>query len=169
MSKLLDDKQLWLQRLKQTLSLLTTFYISYLFLHFVILELTPIENTLVIVAIIWAGHIFLNSVTIAIMKKQTCGDLIFRLEYNLLKETHSSKIALQLFVRSLFTSNVLYLLICLNIQLKFSMGILLGSLCLGVFLLTFTFKRQEFQPLNLFDWASGTKAIKLQKEVSLEK
>lgn len=159
MSNLIDSKPLWRQRLKQTLSLLTTFYISYLFLHFVILELTPIENTLVIVTIIWAGHILLNSVTIAIMKKQTCGDLLFRVKYNSLKETSTSKAALQLLIRSLLTTGLLYLLICLNIQLKFSMGVFFSSLCLGFFLLVFPLKRQAPQTLNVFDWLSGTRAL----------
>lgn len=159
MSNLIDSRPLWRQRLKHTLSLLTTFYISYLFLHFVILELTTIENTLVIVAIIWAGHISLNSVTIAIMKKQACGDLLYRVKYNSLKETSDSKAALQLLIRSLLTTSLLYLLIYLNVQLKFYMGVFFSSLCLGFFLLVFPLKRKELQTLNVFDWVSGTKAI----------
>ena len=84
MRKCSDNRPLWLQRIKQSLSLLITFYISYLFLHFIILEITPIESTLVIVAIIWVGHILLNTVTIGMRKKQTFGDLLFRIQYILL-------------------------------------------------------------------------------------
>ncbi|WP_286234452.1 hypothetical protein [Thalassotalea sediminis] len=159
MSKHLGNESRWQLLLKQTLSLLATFYISYLFLHFVILELTPIENTLVIVAIIWAGHILLNSITIAITKKQTFGDVIFRLQYNSLTGKQPSSVAVSLFIRSFITTNVLYLLVCLNVQLKFSMDVLFGSFCLALFLLIFPFKRQNFQTLNLFDWVSGTRAM----------
>lgn len=158
MSKLLDNEQPRLMVLRQTLSLLTTFYISYLFLHFVILELTPIENTLVIVAIIWIGHLLLNLVTIAIRKKQTFGDFLFRLQYNSFKERNTSRVALKLLIRSLLTTNLLYLFICLNVQLKFSMGVLLGSFLIGLLLLTFPVKRLASKNLNLFDWASGVRA-----------
>ena len=154
----MNKEKRWLTLLKQTLSHMTTFYISYLFLHFVILELTPIESPFVIVAIIWTGHILLNSLTIAMKKKQTFGDLIFRLHYNSIAASPPSEVAVPLLIRSLLTTNVLYLLICLNVQLQFSMDVLFSSFCLGIFLLIFPFKRQAFQKLNLFDWVSSTKA-----------
>ncbi|MFC3094540.1 hypothetical protein DRW07_13375 [Alteromonas sediminis] len=157
--KFFDGKALRCQRLKQTLSLLATFYVSYLFLHFVILEITPIDSPFVIVAVIWGGHVLLNVATIAMMQKQTFGDLIFRLHYIAIAKQEDSCVARKLLIRSLVSTNALYLLIILNIQLRFSMDVLLGSFCFGVFLLLFPVRQQAHQSANLLDWISGTKTM----------
>jgi hypothetical protein len=57
--------------IRRITSLLITFYMSYLFFHFVVLNEFTINNTLVIVVNIWAGHIFLNISTLGVMKNRT--------------------------------------------------------------------------------------------------
>ena len=62
--------------IRRITSLLITFWMSYLFFHFVVLNELTINNTLVIVVKIWAGHIFLNISTLGVMKNRTFGDLL---------------------------------------------------------------------------------------------
>ena len=66
---------------RRVTSLVITFYMSYLFFHFVVLNAFTINNTLVIVVSIWAGHIFLNISTLGILKNMTFGDLFVKIEY----------------------------------------------------------------------------------------
>lgn len=64
---------------RRIISLLITFYINYLFVHFFFL--TEFISTLMIVFKVWIGHIFLNISTLSVMKNTTFGDLLVKIKY----------------------------------------------------------------------------------------
>lgn len=141
----------------RALSLLATFYVSYLFLHFVILELTTIDNVLVIIAIIWVGHILLNTASIMSTKNRTFGDLLVQLEY--LPRHKTSELTKPVFARAMVSSTLFYLVICMNVLLGFPMLGLVLSATLALVILTYQFEHQG-EKVSFVDWVSSTVVIK---------
>jgi len=84
-----------------------TFYVSYLFTHFVILNLYEITNTWIIFVSILVGHTVLNISTLLRSKRRTFGDLFIQRAYiNIKSSSHLTK---RIMFRSLLTSIIFYL------------------------------------------------------------
>ena len=96
-----------LNSLLSILSFTVTFYVSYLFTHFVILNLFEITDTWIILVSILAGHTTLNISTLIISKCRTFGDLFIQRAYTAIKS--SSSLTKRVMFRSLLTSIIFYL------------------------------------------------------------
>jgi len=140
---------------RRSIALLITFYTSYLFFHFVILNIFTINNILVIIASIWAGHIILNVLTLSILKNRTFGDFIVRIKYcGFRRNVKQTK---QIAIRSIFSTTLFYSIIFCNYLAGWSIGAIIASLLFAIGLNYF--KITHFK-LSIIDWITGTLALK---------
>ncbi len=142
---------------RKVISLLFTFYMSYLFVHFIILNAFTINDTLVIIVNIWLGHLVLNVLTLMKTKNRTFGDLVVGIKYQ-----HVKKNMWQLswlVGRSVFTVTLFYLAVYCNYLLGFPLP---GVLLTAVSAFLFVGYRAQFSGMSLstMDWLSGTIAVK---------
>lgn len=140
--------------LRRIASLLITFYTSYLFFHFVVLNLFTINNIFVIIASIWAGHLVLNIVTLCILKNRTFGDFIVRI--NFIGFRRNINQTNQIAIRSIFSTTLLYSIVLCNYLAGWSMGAIIASL---LFAIGLNYFKIHFK-LSIIDWITGTLALK---------
>jgi hypothetical protein len=146
--------------IKRITSLLITFYMSYLFFHFVVLNEFTINNTLVIVVNIWAGHIFLNISTLGVMKNRTFGDLLVKVEYQGFRRNIDQ--IYQIAMRSIITATLFYIVAFCNYLAGFSLYAMITSLILAIVLNCHNITINHTK-LSVINWVTGTLALKSQK------
>ncbi|MCW8849409.1 MAG: hypothetical protein OQJ81_05460 [Melioribacteraceae bacterium] len=137
--------------------MLITFYISYLFFHFVVLNAFTINNTLVIIVSVWAGHIFLNISTLGILKNMTFGDLFVRIEYRGFRRNINQ--IYQIAMRSIFTTTLFYIVVFCNYLAGWSLFVMIASLLLAIVLNYYNIKINHIK-LSVIDWVVGSIALK---------
>ena len=142
---------------RRVTSLLITFYISYLFFHFVVLNAFTITNMPVILVSIWAGHIFLNISTLGILKNMTFGDLFVKIEYRGLRRNINQ--IYQIAMRSIFTTTLFYIVVFCNYLAGWSLFVMIASLILAIVLNYYNFKINH-NKLSVIDWVTGSLALK---------
>jgi hypothetical protein len=140
---------------RRAIALLITFYTSYLFFHFVVLNLFIINNMLVILASLWAGHIFLNVLTLCILKNRTFGDFIVRIEYRGFRRNMNP--TYQIAMRSIFSTTLFYGIIFCNYLAGWSIGAIIASLAFTIGLNYYKISRFK---LSIIDWITGSLAFK---------
>lgn len=140
---------------RKATSLLITFYTSYLFFHFVVLNLFVINNILVILASVWAGHIFLNVLTLCILKNRAFGDFIVRIEYRGFRRTMNP--TYHIAMRSIFSTTLFYSIIFCNYLAGWSMGTIMASLAFAIGL---NYYKLDQSKLSIIDWITGSLALK---------
>lgn len=142
---------------RKVISLLFTFYMSYLFVHFVILNAFTINDTLLIIVNIWLGHIVLNVMTVMKTKNRTFGDLVVGIKYQHVKNNMWQLSWLS--SRSVFTVTLFYLAVYCNYLLGFP---LYSVLLTAVSAFLFVGYRAQFSGMSLstMDWLTGTVAVK---------
>ncbi|WP_439132948.1 hypothetical protein [Polaribacter sp.] len=140
---------------RRAIALLITFYTSYLFFHFVVLNLFIINNILVIFASLWAGHIFLNIFALCIWKNRTFGDFIVRIKY--IGFRRNIKQAYQIAMRSFFTTTLFYGFVFFTYLTGWSIGAIITSLVITIGLNYCKFNKSN---LLLIDWLTGSLALK---------
>ena len=148
--------------IRRITSLLITFWMSYLFFHFVVLNELTINNTLVIVVKIWAGHIFLNISTLGVMKNRTFGDLLFKVEYQGFRRNIDQ--IYQIAVRSIITSTLFYIVVFCNYLVGFSLYAMITSLILAIVLNCYNITINHTK-LSVIDWVTGTLTLKSHKNI----
>jgi hypothetical protein len=140
---------------RRATSLLITFYTSYLFFHFVVLNLFVINNILVILASVWTGHIFLNVLTLCILKNRTFGDFIVRIEYRGFRQNMNQ--TYQIAMRSIFSTTLFYSIIFCNYLAGWSMGTIIASLAFAIGL---NYYKLDQSKLSIIDWITRSLAFK---------
>ena len=147
--------------LSKVISLLLTFYISYLFFHFVILNVFIINNPLTMLVNIWFIHAFLNIITLYITKNKTFGDLLVRIKYQRVRRRLVLKNLIA--IRSMVTSTLFYLVIYFNFLAGFSFYAITLSLVFA-FLLSGLKIKINFIDKSVLDWITGTVSVNAQKK-----
>ncbi|MDA7717094.1 hypothetical protein OAR38_00450 [Flavobacteriaceae bacterium] len=142
---------------RRVTSLVITFYMSYLFFHFVVLNAFTINNTLVIVVSIWAGHIFLNISTLGILKNMTFGDLFVKIEYQGFRRNINQ--IYQIAMRSIITTTLFYIVVFCNHLAGWSLFVMIASLILAIVLNYYNIKINHIN-LSVIDWVTGSLALK---------
>jgi|TARA_Y100000389_G_C17419588_1_gene495892 hypothetical protein len=142
---------------RRVTSLVITFYMSYLFFHFVVLNAFTINNTLVIVVSIWAGHIFLNISTLGILKNMTFGDLFVKIEYQGFRRNINQ--IYQIAMRSIITTTLFYIVVFCNYLAGWSLFVMIASLILAIVLNYYNIKINHIN-LSVIDWVTGSLALK---------
>ena len=140
---------------RRSIALLITFYTSYLFFHFVVLNILTINNILIIIASIWAGHLVLNIATLYILKNRTFGDFIVRIKYCGFRR--NIKQTKQIAIRSIFSTTLFYSIIFCNYLAGWSFIAIIASLLFAIGLNYF--KISHFK-LSIIDWITGSLAFK---------
>ena len=146
---------------RRVLSLLITFYTSYLFFHFVVLNVFTMDNTLVIVVSIWAGHIFLNACTLGLTKSMTFGNFFVKIKYQGFRRKINQ--LYQIGMRSIFTTTLFYLVIFCNYLAGWSVFVLIASLLLAIGL-NYIDITINHTTLSITDRITGTIALKKTKK-----
>jgi len=142
---------------RRVTSLLITFYISYLFFHFVILNAFTINNMTVILVSVWAGHIFLNIITLGILKNITFGDLFVKIKFIGFRRNINQ--IYQIAMRSFFTTTLFYIVIFCNYLSGWSLLVMIASLILAV-VLNYSYIKINHIKLSAIDWVTGSLALK---------
>ncbi|MGB0937657.1 MAG: hypothetical protein ACPGTQ_09365 [Colwellia sp.] len=142
---------------RKVISLLLTFYTSYLFVHFVILNAFTINNTLIIVVNIWFGHLVLNLFTLMVIKNRTFGDLFVGIKYQKVKNNMWQ--ASLLAVRSILTTTLFYLIVYCNYLLGFPLYAVILTFISAFVFVGYTAQISGMK-LSAADWLSGTIAVK---------
>jgi hypothetical protein len=140
---------------RRAASLLITFYTSYLFFHFVVLNLFIINNIVIIFASLWAGHIFLNVFTLSIFKNRTFGDFIVRIKYRGFRRNMNQ--TKQIAMRSIFSTTLFYGIIFCNYLAGWSIGAIIASLA---FTIGLNYYKITHFKLSIIDWVTGTLTLK---------
>jgi hypothetical protein len=140
---------------RRTTSLLITFYTSYLFFHFVVLNTFTINNMLVILASVWAGHVFLNVLTLSILKNRTFGDFIVRIKYRGFRRNMNQ--TYQIAMRSIFSTTLFYSIIFCNYLAGWSIGAIIASLAFAIGLNYYKLKQSK---LSIIDRITRSLALK---------
>ena len=140
-------------------SLLITFYISYLFVHFVVLNNFIIDSTLMILVNIWIGHIFLNISTLSITKNMTFGDLLVKIEYQSFRDNIVPLCLVS--IRSIITATLFYLFIFCTYLAGFSLSAIMTCLILAIIINLYKVSINATK-LSVIDWITGTVAVKGQ-------
>jgi hypothetical protein len=148
---------------RRAASLLITFYISYLFFHFIILNAFTINNMLVILVSIWAGHIFLNISTLYILKNMTFGDLFVKIEYRGFRRNINQ--IYQIVMRSIFTTTLFYIVVFCNYLAGWSLFVVIASLILAIVLNCYNIKINH-NKLLVIDWVTGSLALKKRRDAN---
>lgn len=140
---------------RRAVALLITFYTSYLFFHFVVLNIFTINNIVVIIASIWTGHIILDIFTLCILKNRTCGDFIVRIKFvGFRRNMNQTK---QIAIRSIFSTTLFYSIICCIYLTGWSIGAIIVSLIFVIGLNLFKINNLK---LSIIDWITGSLALK---------
>lgn len=140
----------------RVLSFLATFYVSYLFTHFVILNLFTLELTAVIIVSIWAGHLILNLSSLHLTKNRLLGDLLYNGQY---QAVNLSPLRVSGVVcRTLLTTSVFYTAIYISYLAGFTLYSVLMSVGLAA-LLNWPVTVTERGKLSLIDRLTGTTAV----------
>lgn len=142
---------------RQVTSLFVTFYMSYLFVHFVVLNTFTIDEALVIMINVWLGHMVLNILTLMKIKNRTLGDLLVELKYQTVK--NSSGPAALLALRSVFTMTLFYLVVYGNYLLGFPLYAVITTAITACLVIGCS-AQISGQRLSVVDWLTGTVAIK---------
>lgn len=142
---------------RRALSLLITFYISYLFFHFVILNAFTIDDMLVILVSIWGGHVFLNISTLGISKNKTFGDVFVKIHYRGFRRNMDQ--FYQIAMRSLFTTTLFYVVVFCNYLAGWTVPVMMTSICLAIVLNYSGFKINHSN-LSVIDWVTGSLAVR---------
>jgi len=140
---------------RRAIALLITFYTSYLFFHFVVLNILIINNILIIIASIWAGHLVLNIATLYILKNRTFGDFIVRIKYCGFRR--NIKQTKQIAIRSIFSTTLFYSIIFCNYLAGWSIGAIIASLAFAIGLNYYKLKQSK---LSIIDRITGSLALK---------
>ena len=140
---------------RRATSLLITFYTSYLFFHFVVLNLFIIIDIVVIIASLWAGHIFLNVFTLCILKNRTLSDSIVRIEFRGFRRNINQ--TYQIARRSIFSTTLFYIMVFCNYLSGWSIVGLIASLTFAIGLNYY--KISHFK-ISIIDWITGSIALK---------
>ena len=148
---------------RRIISLLITFYISYLFVHFFLLDELKLDKTLVIVLKVWTGHIFLNISTLRVMKHTTFGDLLVNIEYRSFRG-NIGQVRLVL-LRSILAVTLLHLVLVFNYLAGFTLYSFIISL---LFAISLNWDKVTINDtrLSIIDWITGTVAIKSHRKVA---
>jgi hypothetical protein len=142
---------------RQITSLLVTFYMSYLFVHFVVLNTFTLDDTLVIMVNVWLGHVVLNILTLMKCKNRTLGDLLVGLKYQTVKNNSGSATLLAL--RSVFSTTLFYLVVYCHYLLGFPLYAVIITV-IAACLLIGCRAQMSGKSLSAVDWLTGTVAIK---------
>jgi hypothetical protein len=141
--------------LRRTASLLITFYTSYLFFHFVVLNIFTINNIFVIIASIWAGHIILDILTLCILKNRTCGDFMVGIKFvGFRRNINQTK---QIAIRSIFSTTLFYSIIYCIYLAGWSIGVIIASLAFAIGLNCYKLNQSK---LSIIDQITGSLALK---------
>ena len=140
---------------RRATSLLITFYTSYLFFHFVVLNLFVVNNMLVIIANVWAGHIFLDVFSLCILKIRTFGDFIVGIKYRGFRRNMNQ--TYQIGMRSIFSITLFYSIVFCNYLTGWSLVAIVASLTLGIGL---NYYKLNHIKLSIIDWITGSLALK---------
>ena len=135
------------------LSLGLTFYLSYLFTHFVILELYDLTDIRVILGSIFIGHLILNLLTLYKTGNRTFGDMIVRCKY--IEITKQRSITRWLTLRTVLTSMIFYLIVYYINTTGFNELAFLGAIVIAV-VLSWKFIRVNDYQLSLVDKLTNT-------------
>lgn len=142
---------------RRVTSLLITFYMSYLFFHFVVLNAFTINNTLVVVVGIWTGHIFLNISTLGVKENMTFGDLLVKIKYQGIRR-NINQINL-ISMRSIITTTLFYIIVFCNYLAEWSLFAMIASLILAIVLNYYSITINHIK-LSIIDWVTGTITLK---------
>jgi hypothetical protein len=138
---------------RRAVSLFITFYISYLFFHFVILNAFTINSITLILLSLWAGHIILNSITLGIFKNATFGDLFVQIKFIGFKQNTNQ--VCQIAMRSFFTTTLFYVVIYCNYLSGWSLLVMFASLILAV-VINYNYIKINPNTVTIIDWLTGS-------------
>ena len=141
----------------RALSLLLTFYLSYLVVHFFFLNELADEATLMIIMKVWAGHMLLNFFALSITQNRTFGDLVFRIKYQSIRKNIGQ--GYLILIRSTITLTLFYITIYCNSLTGFSSYSIIVSLIMAV-ALSWHFFTINGSKLSLIDRATRVIAVK---------
>ena len=134
------------------ISFALAFYVSYLFTHFVILELYEITDTWIILSSIFLGHMILNQSVLIMTKNRTFGDLFVKSKYvaSYDKQNVYSVISFRsLIVSMMFYLAVYYIYLSGFNELAIVSGFIFVVICSG------NFCKEDNAKLSVIDKLSG--------------
>lgn len=148
---------------RRSAAFMLTFYISYLFFHFVVLNIQNYENVIVMLSYIFMVHLVLDIVGIAILNTTTGAGLVFSIKYENLKQNSGQRF--NLIVRTVLNSVIFYVTIY-GIFLSawqlyaFATGLLIALV------LNLNLSRHADKMISVLDRLTGSRPLKRQSEVT---
>ena len=136
---------------------LLTFYISYLFFHFVVLNIQNYENVIAMLSYIFTFHLLLDIVGIAILNTTTGAGFAVSIKYENLKQDSGQK--LNLIMRTVLSSIIFYV----TIYGIFLSGWQLSAFATGLLItlvLNRNFSRHKGKMISALDRLTGCRPLR---------
>ncbi|NVK57208.1 MAG: hypothetical protein HWE26_16525 [Alteromonadaceae bacterium] len=150
---------------RRAAAFMLTFYISYLFFHFVVLNIQNYESVIAILSYIFVVQVMLDMVGIAFLHSTTGAGFAFSIKYENLKQGSGQK--LNLTVRTLLTSLIFYV----TIYGIFLTGWQLSAFATGLLItlaLNLNLSSHRDKKMSALDWLTGCRPLRGRSEAVID-